>query len=343
MKKLYLILSSFVLSVTVMAQPTLQYPQNAPSIGDVMVIQFVDTEGLTAGANGPGVTWDYSELTNILSPGQIIVISPAAAPAGGDFPEASIVFNMNDTIYTYADADQGGLYYQGVQVTSGQIPVKFVYSDYRTYLEFPLAFNDVFTDTYKGVSSVLMTEVRLSATATTTADAYGTLILPSGTFNNVLRVKTEDTEIDSIFLKGMFISVTITNRTQYHWFATDSKGPLFSMEVSDCSGTSDTTCYYTMQGSGTNEMGLPFISNMSVYPNPAAEELQVEFVTDGSTTVRLSLVNQIGQEMLGRTIDAGVPGTIMETIDVRGLPAGLYFASLRCDCGKQLTRKFVIR
>ncbi|RLD79403.1 MAG: hypothetical protein DRJ15_09505 [Bacteroidetes bacterium] len=36
-------------------------------------------------------------------------------------------------------------------------------------------------------------------------------------------------------------------------------------------------------------------------------------------------------------------GYVSERIDVSTLPSGIYFAHISCDCGKQLTEKFVIR
>jgi len=326
----------------VVAQPYLQYPDNAPSIGDITEIQFVSPAGLSPDPSGPGVSWDFSTLGNLAS-GAIMAIDPAGAPSANLFPDANIVLMMNDSTFTYALLNASGFHYLGAKLTYSGIPITMVYSDSRKFMEYPFGYNDAFTDTYKGISSVMTTEVRASGETVVLADAYGSLVLPTGTFNDVLRIATVDVEIDSIFVKNFFISATITNRTHYHWYAPGSKSPLFNMEIISTSGITDTVCYYTTAGSGTSEPGEGSLSDLLLYPNPASEELQVEFVTDGSTTVRISLINQIGQEMLGRTIDAGVPGTIRETIDVSGLPAGLYFASLHCDCGKQLTRKLVIR
>ena len=343
MKKLYLSITGIFCALIMIAQPTLDYPQNAPAIGDIMAIQFVSCEGLTQGPAGPDVTWDFSELTNTWEPGLITVISPADAPAGNDFPDANIVMNMNDTIFTYAKTDATGIYYLGSQITTAMIPVLFKYSDIRTYLEFPFTYGDAFTDTYEGVSTAMMTEIRLSASSSVTADAYGTLLLPNGTFTNVLRTLTTDVEIDSIFVKGMFVSTMTTNRTQYHWFAPDSKGPLFSMEVSDCSGDCDTTCYYTMQESIIGEAPAGSISELSIFPNPADEYVVVELNSFANAEIAVSIVNQVGQLVQTRTLTASVQSRINEKFEISDLPPGIYFVNVNCDCGKQLTNKFVVR
>jgi hypothetical protein len=343
MKTLYLFLAYVLCSTLICAQPVLQYPQNAPAIGDVVEIQFVDAEGLTPGASGPGVTWDYSGLTNTGEEGSISVIEPAAAPAGGSFPDANIVMDMNDTIFTYSMVDNTGLYYHGAQVTSGVMPVLFVYSDHRTYLEYPFTYNDAFSDTYRGVSSVMMTEIRLTATSEVIADAYGTLTIPSGTFNDVLRIKTMDTEIDSIFVKGTFISEVITERTQYHWFAPNSKSPLFSLEYSDCTGSLDTCSYYTTSVAGISDPVSQFISGLRVFPNPAIDRMEVSFETAGYLNGRISIVNHVGQLVISKEIPSHAMGTITEEFDVSALAPGIYFAHVNCSGEMQATAKFVIR
>ncbi|MEE4258064.1 MAG: T9SS type A sorting domain-containing protein [Bacteroidales bacterium] len=343
MKKFYLSVCLVLCSIVLFAQPTLDYPQNAPEIGDIMEIQFVSPEGLSSGAAGPDATWDFSSLTNVWDPGQITVISPASAPSGNDFPDANIVLNMNDTIYTYAKTDETGFYYLGSQITTAQIPVLFIYSNIRTYLQFPFTYGDSFTDDYTGVSTAMMTEIRLTATSSVAADAYGTLILPTGTYSDVLRTLTIDNEIDSIFVNDIFVSTIVTNRTQYHWFAPNSKGPLFSMEISDCTGVCDTTCYYTMLEAGFQESPKETLTELSTYPNPADDHITVSFRKMQHNTVTISVVNQIGQVVIERGLPESKFGSVKERFDISSLPSGIYFANVCDKSGVQITEKFVIR
>lgn len=323
------------------AQPSLQHPQNAPEVGDVVEIQFVSSANLTHEPTGADVSWDFSQLTNIMEPGLITAISPTEAPAGNEFPMANIVLNMNDSIYSYLMVEETAAYYLGVQTTVAGFPVLFIYDDSRKYLEYPFNYGDSFADTYHGMSLISFGEVRASANTSVVADSYGTLILPTGTYSDILRTTTIDNETDSIFVNGVFSSVIYLSRTQYAWYTSSSFGPILSMEILNLSGVIDTTCYYTNDESGVRERGKHLISDFSVFPNPAEDHLFVEFVSYGWQDVAIVIVNQVGQVMISKTTSA--TGTINEKFDIRSLPSGIYFANISCKENNQITQKFIIR
>ena len=343
MKKFYLFACCILFTMAIIAQPALQYPQNAPEVGDVMEIQFVSPDGLSHEPSGADVSWDFSQLINWGDLGQITAISPASAPAGNEFPTANVVMNMGDTIFTYALVEENGAYYLGSQATTGTYPTLFIYSDSRKYMEYPFTYNDVFSDTYKGVSIVSVAEVRLTATTSVLADSYGTLILPTGTFTDVLRTTTIDNEIDSIFIGGSFTSVVNVTRTQYAWYAPTSVGPLLSMEILDHSGELNTICYYTNAGTGINTPDINYISHFNIYPNPAEDNLFVEYKSSGNLPVTILIVNQVGQVMISSDIRGNASGLVTEKVDIRNLPAGIYFANISYNSNSQKTKKFVIR
>jgi len=344
MKKLYVFASCIFFAAMLTAQPTLQYPQNVPEIGDVIQIQFVSSDGLTTDPVGPDVSWDFSQLT-VLSGGQITAIDPSQAPAGGQLPLSNVALSMGDTIFTYALTNADGYHYLGTQSTTGTYPSLLVYSDNRTFLKFPFTYDDTYFDTYKGIVTTSAATVHVVAASEMFADSYGTLILPNGTYPNVLRIITIDAEIDSLFMNGNFIKEFNVVRTQFTWLAADSKGPLMSIEIlsNGALGTIDTTAYYTSSGSGIND-GQPMpVSQLSVFPNPASDDLVIEFTSNGTNEATISIVNQVGKIMISREVPQMTKGLISEKIDISKLPSGIYFASVLCSCGKQLTQKLVIR
>lgn len=62
----------------------------------------------------------------------------------------------------------------------------FVYTDPQKILVFPFTYNDAYTDTYS------TDNLSVDGTIHVHADAYGTLVLPGGTYTNVLRVITRE-------------------------------------------------------------------------------------------------------------------------------------------------------
>ncbi len=342
MKNLYLFLSCFLITAAVLAQPSLQYPENAPIIGDIIEIQFVSPNGLSHLPVGPDVSWDYSQLTN-MDAGTIVAIDPATAPSGNLFPTANIALMMDDSTFSFCLIESTEFNYLGAKLSFSGIPLVMVYSDPRKFLEYPFSYSDIFADSYKGVSSVLITEITADGESVVLADAYGTLILPTGTYHNVLRLSTIDVEIDSIFMNGTFINATLTNRAQFHWYAENSTAPLFSMEIVEAAGITDTVCFYSSSGAGIIEADSGPLSKLNIFPNPASDELVVEFTSNGKNEATILIVNQVGQIMISREVPQMARGLISEKIDISELPAGIYFASVLCNCGTQLTQKLVIR
>jgi hypothetical protein len=331
-------------AVFLIAQPTLQYPNNVPEIGDVVQIQFVSTDGLTVEPMGPDVTWDYSGLVALFG-GEITAIDPAQAPAGGDYPDANVVMNMGDTIFTYAKTEADGYFYLGSQSTTGTFPSQLIYSDSRTFIKFPFTYMDTHNDTYKGVVTTSVASVHVNAETEMFSDAYGTLILPTGTYNDVLRTTTVDVEVDSVFVGGIFTKAFELIRTQYSWFQANSKGPLMSIEImtNPLAMSLDTVAYYMTSGAGIGDFGEQPLSLLAVYPNPAEDHLMVEYEVSGNINSTISIVNQVGQLMYDRLITSNGIQPVREKIDITKMPSGLYFVNVSCNCGNQITKKFVIR
>ncbi len=342
MKKQVLILCCFLFSTGLLAQPIINYPANAPAIGDITEIQFVSPDGISHLPAGPDVTWDYSQLNN-LQGGSIVAIDPASAPAGAMFPAANIALMMNDSTYTYGLVENDGFYYLGAQLSFSGMPVTMVYSDSRQYMKYPFTYLDTYSDSYEGVSSVLVTEVRSSGESVVMADSYGTIILPNGTYNDVLRISTADVEIDSIFMKGVFLSAVMTTRAQFHWFAPTSVSPLFSIEIIEAAGSTDTVVYYSTTGSGVYEPAKNALSDLRVFPNPADDHLSIEFTAQANDEVSITIVNQLGQQMHSSNPLSNNGMKYSEMIDISDFPPGIYLANVSCKCGSQRTERFVIR
>ncbi len=345
MKKFYFLASFVLFTAMLMAQPTLQYPQNTPIIGDVVDFQFVSNTGLNTGASGANVSWDFSGLTSTFG-GQINAVDPSQAPAGAQFPTSNVAMSIGDTLFTFALTNADGYHYLGTQSTTGTFPSVLVYSDPRIFIKFPFTYDDTYFDTYKGVATTAVANVHIEALTEIFADAWGTLILPTGTYTNVLRTITVDAEMDSVFVAGNFVKSFDMVRTQYSWFAENSIGPLMSIEImhnSGGSGSTDTVAYYTTSGTGIDEPMQDPISSLSIFPNPADDHVMIAFETSQDAGVTLSIVNQLGQVVINKTVAENMQGRVSERLDINTLPAGIYFASISCTCGKQLTAKFVIR
>jgi hypothetical protein len=119
----------------------------------------------------------------------------------------------------------------------------------------------------------------------------------------------------------------------------------------DESATNGTVYYRLMQTdyNGQYEVFSPIAvtcSNMpvdvvSIYPNPAQNELHVNINLSGDDHGTLAIFNSFGQVVTTQTINAG-KGFNNYTLDVSGLAAGQYFVSVSLDTKVLPTQKLVI-
>jgi hypothetical protein len=101
--------------------------------------------------------------------------------------------------------------------------------------------------------------------------------------------------------------------------------------------------YYATTGAGIKDPSQGPISQLSIFPNPASGSIVIAFEISQNVSASISIVNQIGQEMINSEVLTENQTMVNQHIDISTLPSGIYFASVRCSCGKQLTEKFVVR
>jgi hypothetical protein len=339
MRKFYTVILLITCAVfTLQAQPTLNHPGNTPQIGDQIFLQYVDHNGLAPGASGAGVSWDFGTLTNadLL---MVEVVDPTLTPYSGDFPDADMAFSTGGIAFSYNTADNSGMYLLGFGADTGGVVILNVYTNYETMITYPFTYNSSFSDEYKGGFSSMGVQIRQSGTVTTTGDAYGTITLPTGTFNNVLRTKTERMQVDSMFLGAKFLQATVNNDILYNWYTANGTTPIFSL-TTDESGT-PTSANYGDEATGLEE-GQESISNMQVYPNPATDNLTVSFKNTSLSVVTISLVNQLGQSVLSVTNKYGQSGTRTEKLDISNIPSGIYYVQIGTGNKEVMTQKILI-
>jgi hypothetical protein len=150
-------------------------------------------------------------------------------------------------------------------------------------------------------------------------DAWGTMILPDGSFP-VIRVKEVFNTIDSSFTWSggtwVYVSDTVSNWTQYRWYANDYGEVGF---YSEGSKKGDGFTFFkseTLVGNGT----LTKQEEFSIYPNPASSIVRV--ISERSPE-KIEIVDNTGRTMI-RTSN-------QETVDVSGLSPGWYFLKVMTE------------
>jgi hypothetical protein len=188
------------------------------------------------------------------------------------------------------------------------------------------------TDSLKGSYTAGSLTFNRKGVRITTADGWGTLILPSGTYPNMLRVKVIQDYTDVTNLGG----TTGVYNVQYSWFdGVHKNAALEILNSKNITGTGTLTGKYVMVSSafaGITEAETAQ-NSISFEPNPVIDHITLTMSGEASALVQICNLN--GQVVAGNSYyrnDA--------RIDVSSLPAGIYIIKATTGQGS-CVKKFV--
>ncbi|HVA98265.1 MAG TPA: hypothetical protein VNG53_05165, partial [Bacteroidia bacterium] len=226
-----LFLSATLLSALASAaQPTLTEANTSPIIGDIFSNNA--TNYIAPGSSGANQTWDLSSMTTT-STTTTNAVTPSSTTYGSSFPSSTIAFSSTGAVLYWkvsSTAEQTYGIAQGSTVIS--------YSNPEDYLRFPFTYSNTYTDTWAATFTSGGYPYLRSGSTTVTADGYGTLKLPSGTYSNVLRVHFLENYQDSTNIGGSPYIITYQD-DEYLWYLPPNHQPIASISTltSSASGT----------------------------------------------------------------------------------------------------------
>ncbi len=278
--------------------------------GDVAIKSHNDN--VFEGSAGENVIWDFSQVT-VGSFDFLEIIEIAEAPFPDSFVDGDMTIISNSGYYDVIRCDGEMLSYLGEMTNSSAL----VYGDVREILRFPMTYLDEFVDSYErgaqvGIDSLLV-------------DGYGTLILPYGTFENVLRVRT----IDNSEVIGSGISWRSISYAFYH---ETSFIPLLG--ISHLNQLDFIT--HGVSFSDPNAVDVTNVERdkIKMFPNPVSDILHFNGLERGSTVNIYTLSGTLVQSAFSKETINSVP--------VDRLSAGLYFVQITDDHSTKVLRLEVI-
>lgn len=339
MKKTFTFLLAAAASFAAQAQVTIDSTDVAV-IGKTIVMA-TDTAhvqtGITSGGSGANQTWNYSSLDSFRTD-TITFLPPAGSPFAANFPDAN-VYGLLDEAHAYFVKNGSGLYADGVAAafigTIDNNPNERV-------IMFPMTMGNSFNDTSKmsitmasspmpGVDS-MRSETTKHKTAT--ADAWGTITTPGGTFS-AIRVMSVEYTVDSTFLHTTGAGWSFDNESYdtnyvYQWWAKGQYMPVMSMDSSTFGGGKSISFIMPHPTSVKEYAKL----NASVYPNPANDVL---YIRSQSAKVSYAIYDMKG--VLIRQ-QSNVSGNTH--VPVADLSAGTYLYSVTDQDGKAARGTFQV-
>lgn len=227
---------------------------NIPIIGDFEEIAVVGNAIIDPGPGGANQTWDFSDLTET-EEGFVQYLEPSETTFGDDFPSATLaVLNMIvDTnapdAFSYFKLTNGIYELIGFAATNEDLDPPnntaiTIFNNTQELFRLPAEFGDSFTDTFASKTEVSGFTANTTGTSQSEADGSGTLILPIGTFPNVVRFhsQTEQETIASGIATGSTITVEL-----FSWLSADHRAfPLMQITTTTSTppGTTSISTFY---------------------------------------------------------------------------------------------------
>ncbi|MES2764151.1 MAG: T9SS type A sorting domain-containing protein [Bacteroidota bacterium] len=327
MKKILLLF--ITLSSGVIAQPVLTATGINPVVSEMYVFDF--NSAVSPGNSGANQNWvlmpSGTNTTNICD-----TYLPSSTPYASSFMQANFC-SFDGNSYAYSKTSPLVLRQYGYASPSFSVS----YSDPEDVLRFPFSVGNTYTDTWASTNSANGTR---TATSTVTYDAYGSLTLPSGTYNNVVRVHYSQVFHDSPTVGPG--SVYVFNNELYAWYANGYHQPLattFTM-TNNSNGSilyEGSVILSNMVSSISQQDNISSI--IKSYPNPAVNEINFDLSNIDIHTI--DIINIEGKIIYKNVLSQSIMDKIL-TINTTDFKDGIYFAKFTTMDGQTETKKISI-
>ena len=330
-----LLAGCLIVSIDSFAQPTL----TASGVGPVTGNQITNKGGTYSGPTGTAganQTWDLSGLPSTSSIVSSYIV-PSTTPNASSFPGATVAVSTTGSPYGYYKTSSTVWQNIGAVSPAGVI---IPYSNPEDILHFPFSYNSTYSDPWATTFTNTGYTFYRTGTTTVTADGYGTLITPAGTFTNVLRVHFVEVYQDSAQVGGTPYIIDYNN-DEYIWYLNNNHAPIAFVFTLTASGfPSSQSGYYTSNVQGINESNA--LVSFDLSPNPSSDNINITISLKEKQETEIRLFNSIGDEVNKLISAQSLPGLNNYSINVQNLPEGIYFAEVFLNGVPASTRRFSV-
>lgn len=242
------------------AQPTIS-TDIIPAFGDSLHYVWANETDPLDNLTGANQTWDFSSLeANANNPDYYFkFIDPANTPHIDRYPNAELAAMTPGGEFVYYVLTNGTLELMG---GVAEVPVfGTAFSDYdnhETEVVFPIQYGDSHTDIFDGNNEAGGFSAAFAGTWSAEVDGYGTLILPSGTFENVLRIKEERT----------YNITGAPSEMSTLWRYASAEHSLWLLSIEEFSNGGDAQVFYADSPNIINSVNENRLPGFSIFPNP---------------------------------------------------------------------------
>jgi hypothetical protein len=314
---------------------------NLPTAGDTniqIIIDSTQANSIVISPPGANQTWTFPSLIKQDSD-VVAIINPTASPYFSDFPSSNLVYkhlSYTPILYDYVNYQSNNNYILGQESST----TKDVF--YPSYQGFTMPFtylnNYSVTGHFIQTSNGSITVLHATLYDTIIADAYGTISVQGHTYNNAIRLRVNETLIDSVFSGPTFIAAYTGSGISYEWYAQNYKDAVFRVDLGIAAPNGIRQVSYLKTPKLINGMGIANFNNedfFRVYPNPTTSLFSVETNSQEKQTIDLYDIN--ARHILSKNIN----GTT--EIDVSNLDNGIYNLTIKSNTSVTYKKLIVAR
>ncbi|MBL7904969.1 MAG: T9SS type A sorting domain-containing protein [Bacteroidales bacterium] len=294
-------------------------------------------------ASSVAQTWDITALPmDYMALSK--VIEPSSAPFSGDFPNSNFVlyekywFGEGDTLHTwnYKELQNDRLLLYG---ESDEYEVFWTWDPPAVQSAIPLQVGTTWIS--ERDSTYYMPEVYVISQNESVVDAFGNLKIPGGEYP-CIRVKQDNLSISHTPV-GVDTSVIRSFNLYTKGMIEVHLGTILEDQFGLTTIWSNGVKVSGRQGTVGVKPVLPSPNTLisDVYPNPAADRVEISFNLSRNTCLKVQVLDLSGREILNHDTGILTAGTQKHALDVSQIPAGVYSLKLEAS-GRSDSRKLVI-
>lgn len=329
MRKFFTLSAAMFMTLGCFAQTVITYNNNGLRAGDYRSLKQIEYKDYPQ--SGANQVWDFSDSKEISSDMYINQRNNGSSSAGN----LLLSCDEGGSKSTFFEISKTKKMYYGLE--SGSTTISF--NEPIVDLKFPFAYGEIVSGVMNGSYKINEKEYTIDGNYFTSADAWGTLILPDGNvYENTLRIKVE--KIYTQELGGVKYDI---KTVRYQYFAEGVRYPVLIVLESDVKTNCNCNCNHKTQ-EAFYEPPMYFnakesisensvISNFeySVTPNPFSEEVNVSFSLSANAKVSVELADLSGKAVKKIANEKLKSGDYTFSSNTSDLNAGKYTLVIRVN------------
>ena len=282
-------------------------------------------------------TWNYSANFITTKPDSTSFVAPTGNPGASNFPSANLASNQGGGIWGYITTSSSGANLIGVDINASGVTAALTFTP--AIQEFPVPFtylntvSSISTATANSTYSGTPIKIIAHQNQTITADAFGTVITPTGTYSNTLRYRVKSITSDSVISTtfGSVLYSTIDSTIEYSWYENTANALVMRITLSAKNDSVRKAQYIKSVSSTGIEQFRIQNSEFRIYPNPTSGITYLNYENVASSTVSASIFDVTGRQVtsiINNQQQSAGKHTLNIDINNIQLPQGLYMVQL---------------